>query len=113
MVKVSVVIPVYNVENYLEECLESIINQTLKDIEIICINDGSTDNSLNILNEYAKKDNRISVISQENQGQAVARNNGMKYINGEYFWFIRFEYFGGMFESFRRKIPWFCNVQIN
>lgn len=88
MVKVSVVIPVYNVENYLEECLESIINQTLKDIEIICINDGSTDNSLSILNEYAKKDNRIHVISQENQGQAVARNNGMKYINGEYFCFM-------------------------
>lgn len=88
MVKVSVIIPVYNTEDYLEECLDSIINQTLKDIEIICVNDGSTDNSLNILNEYAKKDNRINIISQENQGQAVARNNGMKYIKGEYFCFM-------------------------
>lgn len=88
MVKVSVIIPVYNVENYLKECLDSIINQTLKDIEIICVNDGSTDNSLNILNEYANKDNRIKIISQENQGQAVARNKGMNYIKGEYFCFM-------------------------
>ena len=62
MVKVSVVIPVYNVERYLEECLDSVINQTLEDIEIICINDGSTDNSLEILEDYAKKDNRIRII---------------------------------------------------
>ncbi len=88
MVKVSVVIPVFNVENYLNECLDSIVNQTLKDIEIICVNDGSTDSSLDILNNYAKKDNRIKIISQKNQGQAVARNNGMEYINGEYFCFM-------------------------
>ena len=61
--KVSVIIPVYNVEEYLRECLDSVINQTLKEIEIICVDDGSTDNSLEILKEYAKKDNRISVLT--------------------------------------------------
>ena len=64
--KVSVIIPVYNVEEYLRECLDSVVNQTLKEIEIICVDDGSTDNSLEILKEYAKKDNRISVLTQEN-----------------------------------------------
>ena len=65
---VSVVIPVYNVEPYLGQCLDSVCNQTLKNIEIICINDGSTDNSLNILQEYEKRDNRISIICQDNRG---------------------------------------------
>ena len=63
--KVSVIIPIYNVEKYLQECLDSVVNQTLKDIEIICINDGSTDNSLDILREYEKKDNRITVFFQK------------------------------------------------
>ena len=63
MVKISVIIPIYNVENYIEECLDSVINQTLKDIEIICVNDGSTDGTLNILERYAKKDNRIKLIN--------------------------------------------------
>lgn len=84
MIKVSVVIPVYNVEDYLEECLDSIVNQTLKDIEIICVNDGSTDNSLNILKFYAGKDNRIILINQENGGHAVATNVGMKHAKGKY-----------------------------
>lgn len=84
MVKVSVVIPVYNVENYLRDCLDSIVNQTLKDIEIICINDGSPDNSIDILNEYAAKDPRMTVISQENGGHAVATNRGMDMATGKY-----------------------------
>ena len=88
MVKVSVVIPVYNVEDYLCECLDSIVNQTLKDIEIICINDGSTDKSLDILNEYADKDNRISVFSQENGGHAVATNRGMELAKGKYLYLM-------------------------
>ena len=88
MVKVSVVVPVYNVEKYLEECLDSLINQTLKDIEIICVNDGSTDKSLDILNNYAKKDKRIQIITQENKGLGAARNTGMKYAKGEYLNFI-------------------------
>lgn len=88
MCKISVIIPVYNVENYLKECLDSICTQTLTDIEIICINDGSTDNSLNILNEYAKKDSRIKIISKENGGQATARNLGIKEAQGEYIAFV-------------------------
>lgn len=84
MVKVSVVIPVYNVEDFLEECLESITNQTLTDIEIICVNDGSKDRSLDILNEYAQKDSRITVIDQENGGHAVATNRGMDLACGDY-----------------------------
>ena len=84
MVKVSVVIPVYNVESYLNDCLNSVLNQTLTDIEIICVNDGSTDKSLSILEEHAKKDNRMTVINQENAGHAVATNIGMTYATGEY-----------------------------
>ena len=88
MFKLSVIIPVYNVERYLKECLDSVCNQTLEDIEIICINDGSTDNSLDILNEYAAKDNRIKIISKENGGQATARNLGIKEAQGEYIAFV-------------------------
>ena len=84
MPKVSVIIPVYNVEKYLRECLNSVINQTLKDIEIILVDDGSTDSSLSICQEYAKKDDRIIVLTQQNQGAAVARNNGIKIAKGEY-----------------------------
>ncbi|MCD7781225.1 MAG: glycosyltransferase [Methanosphaera sp.] len=84
MVKVSVVIPVYNVEDFLRECLDTIVNQTLEDIEIICVNDGSTDSSLEILEEYAANDERITIIDQENGGHAVATNNGMKKATGEY-----------------------------
>ena len=88
MPKISVVIPIYNVDKYLKECLDSVVNQTLKDIEIICVNDGSTDGSLKILEEYAQKDNRIIVINQENQGQGVARNKGIDVASGEYIAFV-------------------------
>ena len=88
LVKISVIVPVYNTEKYLRECLDSVVNQTFKDIEIICINDGSTDNSLDILKEYEKLDDRISVSSQENSGQSVARNNGIDMANGEYIYFM-------------------------
>ena len=84
MPKVSVIVPVYNAQDYLEKCLDSIVNQTLKDIEIICINDGSKDNSLKILQDYANRDSRIVVISQNNKGQGTARNEGIKIANGEY-----------------------------
>jgi len=86
--KVSVIIPVYNTEEYVGETLNSIINQTLKDIEIIVINDGSTDNSLQIINEYAQTDNRIIVFSQENQGQSIARNKGFEYASGIYIYYM-------------------------
>ena len=86
--KVSVIIPVYNVEYYLRKCLNSIINQTLKDIEIICINDQSTDCSLDILQEYAEKDSRIIIINQKNLGAGAARNAGLKVARGEYLSFL-------------------------
>lgn len=86
--KISVIIPVYNVENYLSECLDSVLNQTFEDLEVICVNDGSTDSSPEILNDYAKKDSRIKIINQENQGLGAARNTGLKYANGKYVWFI-------------------------
>lgn len=85
---VSVIIPVYNVEKYLRQCLDSVINQTLKDIEIICINDGSTDDSLQILEEYAKKDERIKVISKENGGLSSARNEGLRRVASELCYFL-------------------------
>lgn len=88
MVKFSIVIPVYNSGKYLNECLDSVINQTFKDIEIICIDDGSTDNSLSILKEYEEKDKRIKVFSQEHRGVGAARNYGMELAKGEYINFL-------------------------
>ena len=88
MPKVSVIIPVYNVKQYLQQCLDSIIGQTLKDIEIICVDDGSTDGSLDILYDYEKKDSRITVLTQKNQYAGVARNNGLKIATGEYLSFL-------------------------
>ena len=86
--KISVIIPVYNVENYLAKCLDSIINQTLIDIEILCVNDGSKDNSEDILNSYAQRDERITIINKANGGLSSARNAGIKVANGEYICFL-------------------------
>ena len=86
--RVSVIIPVYNVEKYLRECLDSIVNQTLREIEIICVDDGSTDGSPEILREYGEKDCRITIISQENRGISSARNHGADIASGEYFYFM-------------------------
>lgn len=88
MTAVSVIVPVYNTEGFLQKCLDSLTNQTLEDIEIICVNDGSTDNSLKILQEYATKDKRIKIINQENKKQGAARNAGMKIATGEYIGFV-------------------------
>ncbi|MBP7211640.1 glycosyltransferase [bacterium] len=85
---VSLIIPVYNTGEYLVECLDSCIRQTLSNIEIICVDDGSTDDSLKILNEYSKKDNRVRVFAQKNSGQSVARNKGMKLAEGKYIAFL-------------------------
>ena len=84
MPKVSIIIPTYNVENYLRECMESVTRQTLKDIEIICINDGSTDGSLQILKEYANKDSRIVLVDKKNEGYGVGMNIGLDKATGEY-----------------------------
>ena len=88
MVKVSVIIPVFNVEKYLKECIESISNQSLEDIERICIDDGSTDNSLNILNDYADDDCRFKIILQDNLGPGAARNEGISIAEGKYIYFM-------------------------
>lgn len=87
-VKVSVIVPVYNAENYLHQCMGSIISQTLKEIEIICVNDGSTDQSEDILKEYEKKDERVKVITQQNAGAGAARNAGLRIAKGEYLSFL-------------------------
>ena len=88
MAKISVIIPVYNVEPYLKQCMDSVVGQTLKDIEIICVDDGSTDNSLDILREYAAEDSRIQIIEQKNAGAGAARNNGMRHATGKYLSFL-------------------------
>lgn len=85
---ISVIIPVYNVETYLERCLDSVINNTYKNLEIICINDGSPDNSQKILEHYAAKDSRIKVIVKENQGVFGARNSGIECASGDYLYFL-------------------------
>lgn len=86
--RISIIIPVYNTEKYLSQCLDSVVNQTYKELEIIIVNDGSTDRSLHIAQSYATKDARIIVISQDNQGQSVARNEGLKIASSEYVFFI-------------------------
>lgn len=87
MIKISIIVPIYNVETYLRKCLDSLVNQTLADIEIICIDDGSTDNSSAILQEYAIYDNRVKIITQNNFGVSNARNKGLRLAKGEYIGF--------------------------
>ena len=82
--KISILVPCYNVEKYLPQCLDSIVNQTLKDIEIIVINDGSTDSTLNIIKDYASKDKRIKIIDKENEGYGKSMNRGLDVTTGEY-----------------------------
>ena len=88
MPKVSIIIPIYNVEKYLPACLDSILEQSYQDFEVICVNDGSPDKCGKILTEYAKKDKRIKIINQNNKGQSVARNVGIDNAVGDYLFFI-------------------------
>ena len=85
---ISIIVPVYNVESYLKECLESIRQQTFTDIEVILVNDGSTDGSREICERYCEKDIRFRLINQENQGQSVARNRGVKESVGQFIMFV-------------------------
>ena len=86
---ISVIIPVYNGENDIKKCIDSVINQTYKNLEIIIINDGSTDNTFKILKEYKNKyGDKLVVIDQKNKGQAIARNNGIKKSTGKYITFL-------------------------
>ncbi len=86
--KVSIIVPVYNAENYLSRCLDSLLSQKLKDIEIIAVNDGSTDRSLDLLRKYKKQDSRIVVIDNQNSGVSSARNTGLSAARGEYIGFV-------------------------
>lgn len=88
MIKYSFIVPVYNTEKYLKKCLDSLVNQKYKDFEIIIVNDGSTDNSINIINDYSKKYKNIIVIDQKNGGLSHARNEGVKKARGEYILFV-------------------------
>ena len=101
MPKVSIIVPIFNVEKYLRECLDSLINQTLDDIEIICVNDGSTDNSAQILQEYRFKDKRIKVINKENSGYGISMNMGLDVANGEFIGIVESDDFADskMFED--------------
>lgn len=85
---ISVIIPVYNGEKYIKRCINSLINQTYKNIEIIIINDGSKDNSINIIKEISEKDKRIIIIDKENQGVSIARNAGIEKASGDYIMFV-------------------------
>lgn len=86
--KISVIVPIYNADKYLARCIESIVNQTYHNLEIILVDDGSVDQSLKICEQYAKNDTRIKIIYQHNQGVSVARNNGISHANGEYVCFV-------------------------
>ena len=85
---ISIIVPVYNAENWLKKCVDSIINQTYKDIEILLINDGSKDRSIDILKEYEKKDSRIRVFDKQNEGVSKTRNLGIKEAKGEFIQFV-------------------------
>ena len=87
-IKISIVLPVYNVANYLRKCLDSLVNQTFEDFEVICVNDGSTDLSLGILEGYSLTDSRFKIITQENQGLSGARNTGIQHVQGDYVLFV-------------------------
>jgi glycosyltransferase involved in cell wall biosynthesis len=86
--EISIVIPVYNTQDYLRECLDSVVAQTFADFEVICVNDGSTDGSLDILREYADRDKRFAVLTQKNKGAGAARNYGMSKASGNYIIFL-------------------------
>lgn len=105
-IDVSVIIPVYNAEKYLDECLAGILNQSLRNIEVICVDDGSTDGSARILKEYARTDGRMRIITQPNAGAGSARNTGMDAAEGEYLLFLDADdwFEPDYFESALRKI---------
>lgn len=88
MIKVSVVVPIYNIDSYLDRCLSSIINQSFSDFEVLCINDGSKDNSQSIVDKYVQKDSRFKSFIKENGGLSDARNYSIDHVNGEYIFFL-------------------------
>lgn len=118
MTKVSVIIPVYNAEKYLGKCLESLLSQTLQEMEIICVDDGSSDGSPEILKRFQGRDERVRILTQENQYAGVARNNGMREARGEYLLFLDADDFlkkpflkKRIFRVKKRTRILFCSVQ--
>ncbi len=120
--KLSIIIPVYNVEKYISKCLDSILNQTFEDFEVICINSNSPDNSMEILSEYAMEDKRIKIICQEDNGPGAARNLGLAHAKGEFISFvdgddwIELNTLEPMFKNFSKDVDLFCfgaNIIIN
>ena len=109
MVKVSLIVPAYNVEPYLVECMESIVHQTLRDIEMICINDGSTDGTLGILKDYAARDSRIKLVDKKNGGYGIGMNIGLDMAEGEYIGivepddFVPVNMFGNLYEIAKKN----------
>ncbi|WP_299362313.1 glycosyltransferase, partial [uncultured Parabacteroides sp.] len=85
--KISIIVPIYNVEQYLQKTIESCINQTLKELEVILVDDGSKDASGKVVDDFAKKDNRIKVIHKQNEGVTIARNTGLTVATGKYIFF--------------------------
>lgn len=121
MSKVSIIVPVYNTEKFIERCLVSLVNQTLRDIEIIIVNDGSTDNSVEIAKKFQNNDSRIKIINQTNQKQGAARNNGVRSANGEYIGFVDsddwvdFSYYEELYntaKSYEADIALAANVRV-
>ena len=108
-VKISVIIPVYKVEPYIRKCLESVLSGTYKNLEVICVNDGSPDNCLQIMQKIAAEDDRLIVVDQNNQGVAAARNNGLSHVTGDYVAFVDSddfvhpEYFSSMIRCMKKK----------
>lgn len=88
MKKISIIVPIYNAENHLEKCIKSILTQTVEDLELILVDDGSKDNSLSICKAYANKDSRIKVIHQKNAGVSAARNHGIEVAEGDFIGFV-------------------------
>ena len=86
--KISIIVPIYNVEQYLQKTIESCINQTLKELEVILVDDGSKDASGKVVDDFAKKDNRIKVIHKQNEGVTIARNTGLAVATGKYIFFL-------------------------
>lgn len=114
--EISVIVPVYNVEHYLAECLDSLRSQSISDIEIICVNDGSSDGSEKVVREYIKKDSRIRLINQKNQGVSSARNKGIKEAKGKYIYFmdaddsITLNYLEGLYDA---ALEYSCDIVAN
>lgn len=109
---VSIIIPVYNVEKYLRTCLDSILNQTYKNIEVICVNDGSPDNSISILNEYASRDKRVIVFDEPNKGVASARNLGIEKATGQLLTFADADDWWELNAFEQNIVDFLCNATI-